>query len=893
MNLRNVGYCLPLLFIVLGLSGCGGSSGGESSPASTDTTIDTDGDGLTDYEERVTYKTSPIKNDTDGDGISDFDEIVTFSFRPDLNNFQYNPRIADVPQIDIDIVTAPDVALNYTFQDATTGAATTSRATSNTSGVTTSKTNSNSTAIESAVTTGTELTVGAEFEISLEPSATLSVAATMSSSYTDTTSNERSFAWSREQSVENSSTYETAKTLESSKAVSAADGYISTAVKVSNNGNRSFTLSGLTLSAAMISQTSNQIVAPVSNLTYDNSNGSSGFPQTSLAGGGSTGNIIFSANGVDTTTIKNLLADSSGMRVGVAAYELVDINGTPFVFAREQVNASTATVIIDYETLSTPEERYLVTTVADPSALTISADYALADILQKSYAVDATGRLTSIGNIAGDNVTTGWLILHKTTSAGVEVANVYSYNTVYDLGNIALKAGDLLHMVYQIDHDGDMLGQRMEAMLGTDINMSDTDGDGISDYDEVFQGWVVTYPNGTALRVSSSPVLLDTDGDNLTDAEEMALGTDPRSKDTDGDLLNDDTDPEPLVVNYQLHAQNLQATFTDVDVNTGNASLSWSHTWSGNFTSGRDILLRQISTSAAYGTAVPDISASGTPVLSTVGSWLACGAVTNCWEVVGIQATSSNDGIGTYTFSDNGLSRANSYRYAVVSEYNDGTNNYYLLDPINPPVETATLGSLKRVTITLNTVTMAANCVDYWDRNGDFVSYEYSNCEPFYDVRYNNVLIGSRYTTPLQTNTNYKTYSINPTTGSLTPAYDLYINGGTNSWSDTTNPDVSLRSGAATAYMDVLDTVTSVPLQITAGERDLLLNEYGTVWCQDSADNIRTSTINVSANSLLIGTSVTSGTTVSWNYDVDRTGLAYKEAGAVEFSYTVTVTAVP
>jgi len=38
--------------------------------------IDTDRDGLTDYEEIYIYGTSPYLADTDGDGISDYDEIM-------------------------------------------------------------------------------------------------------------------------------------------------------------------------------------------------------------------------------------------------------------------------------------------------------------------------------------------------------------------------------------------------------------------------------------------------------------------------------------------------------------------------------------------------------------------------------------------------------------------------------------------------------------------------------------------------------------------------------------------------------------------------------------------------------------------------------------------------
>jgi len=36
---------------------------------------DTDGDGLTDWEEFALYKTDPLKKDTDGDGFTDKEEL--------------------------------------------------------------------------------------------------------------------------------------------------------------------------------------------------------------------------------------------------------------------------------------------------------------------------------------------------------------------------------------------------------------------------------------------------------------------------------------------------------------------------------------------------------------------------------------------------------------------------------------------------------------------------------------------------------------------------------------------------------------------------------------------------------------------------------------------------
>jgi len=63
---------------------------------------------------------------------------------------------------------------------------------------------------------------------------------------------------------------------------------------------------------------------------------------------------------------------------------------------------------------------------------------------------------------------------------------------------------------------------------------TDTDGDGLTDAEEIFI-W------------GTDPRLPDTDFDGLSDAGETAAGTDPRAPDSDGDGLADGIDPDPLV----------------------------------------------------------------------------------------------------------------------------------------------------------------------------------------------------------------------------------------------------------------------------------------------------------------------------------------------------------
>ncbi len=77
------------------------------------------------------------------------------------------------------------------------------------------------------------------------------------------------------------------------------------------------------------------------------------------------------------------------------------------------------------------------------------------------------------------------------------------------------------------DPDRDGLTNAEEKQLGTNPRVADTDGDGLSDGDEVF-------------KYKTNPLKADSDGDGLSDGDEvLKYHTDPNKADTDGDGLND------------------------------------------------------------------------------------------------------------------------------------------------------------------------------------------------------------------------------------------------------------------------------------------------------------------------------------------------------------------
>lgn len=83
------------------------------------------------------------------------------------------------------------------------------------------------------------------------------------------------------------------------------------------------------------------------------------------------------------------------------------------------------------------------------------------------------------------------------------------------------------------DTDGDGLEDGEEVVIGTVPAAADTDNDGLSDYWEYQHGLDPLSPSG------GNGTDGDPDGDHLTNARELAYGTNPSSPDTDSDGLSD------------------------------------------------------------------------------------------------------------------------------------------------------------------------------------------------------------------------------------------------------------------------------------------------------------------------------------------------------------------
>lgn len=131
------------------------------------------------------------------------------------------------------------------------------------------------------------------------------------------------------------------------------------------------------------------------------------------------------------------------------------------------------------------------------------------------------------------------------------------YNPGRSVDEVEIKPGAQIWIAYIEDFDGDGVPKGVEDLYGSSDNDpdGDTDGDGLTDFQEIYsivdnpvppnptRGWNVSISdhNGERreFRSRSNPALADSDFDLLSDSRELELGTAADRADTDGDGVLD------------------------------------------------------------------------------------------------------------------------------------------------------------------------------------------------------------------------------------------------------------------------------------------------------------------------------------------------------------------
>jgi hypothetical protein len=112
------------------------------------------------------------------------------------------------------------------------------------------------------------------------------------------------------------------------------------------------------------------------------------------------------------------------------------------------------------------------------------------------------------------------------SAANAPLAGDYTVVVSNGYGSMTSQVARLVIAMPGIDADGDGIPDLLEFRIGTRSDKWDTDGDGLSDYDELFV-------RGT------DPLKADSDGDGMPDSWEVAHGLNPRVNDANDDLDGD------------------------------------------------------------------------------------------------------------------------------------------------------------------------------------------------------------------------------------------------------------------------------------------------------------------------------------------------------------------
>ncbi len=546
-------------------------------PSGAEDTTDTDGDGITDYNEIYKYFTDPSNVDTDGDGWTDSEELTMYT--SGTNTF--NPLIADVPKLELQIVGKPDVKFRYTESTGTT----VSDSLTTSSGTVHSTTINRSDTTTQEVSHGWGLTVGESYKFGSAQDAGFTLSG--EEHYEGSVTKGDSFTYSKDQCEEFSTSIENGHTVEESKEKTLDGGQIKILVKFKNPSSIAYNVNNVNVTVTAISNYSDSndsVPAPITTCK---------FSEVGVIGPGeTTGEIVLEDKELTVEETESLLKWSCGMNVNIAGYTITltkDDATKDFTGELTRVRAQTALLSIDYGPGSgiTNEKNFISTkSKYNTKATSINDLYkpvSIKDLLEVEQIttdnflkLDDKGRIIGIRSLEHISYEQGtWFVGHTYTRNNETKTTIYNcYGKVPDgvepdISKIYVQAGDSVVIFYNVDKDNDGVPYNEELLYGTDDNKEDTDGDGLNDYDEIY-GWI------------PSEKLKDLDlTDKITDDHKLKtirVFTNPVITDTDGDDIPDNEDPNPVIpkqkddTTLSVHQYKLSktGTYKDLEISKNN-----------------------------------------------------------------------------------------------------------------------------------------------------------------------------------------------------------------------------------------------------------------------------------------------------------------------------------
>lgn len=497
-------------------------------------------------------RTSPTLADTDGDGLSDWEEV---------HSGGTDPRIADLPAMDLEIHGDPALVLDITA----TNNETTIESTLEKDAASYEKTDTESTkmSIENTVKVHTELEAGTG---TWPPSFNAKI--TTDTQFKHGYFSESMSSWTESSVQESQQRYES----QTEFVTSWDDGRLAIAVKIANSSDLSFKVKDLRITAYR--QGAGGSFSPIGNLVAGDGFLTEDVPGSDpprtrkvwnaypdhefILGPGAEVTLLVGADSLPTQIMRALVANPTALLLEVGSYSLfqlddLGVNETVnFAKLGEDVIQRTGLIVIDYGDGNI--ERHMVATNVfrhpDGSGRGLSLGEALRDVIGLDHDSEVVAgeerrvltriRTRAYYAAAPDAAVRGfWVVGGNGT--------LFDQPLAVDFDDIVLRAGERVSLTYVQDRDGDGLFDREEYLLGTQPTEVDTDRDGLDDYVEAKEGWQVAVHGRTPYAVFPDPRFLDLDGDYLSDLSERSLGTDPFLKDSDGDGDSDAFDPDPLV----------------------------------------------------------------------------------------------------------------------------------------------------------------------------------------------------------------------------------------------------------------------------------------------------------------------------------------------------------